>query len=209
MVVRLKGQRYEKRQGVTVQLSSCPIRVSYEPDVRRVAPAKGEGAKAKVRQAMWVVKVAVLDSHMDPWYLLTDWPVGTPSAAARLFQMYRQRWSVEEAFQFLKMCVGWEEVQVLDLEGVRTLVALGWVAAGFLYEIDGGWEWADVELLAKLGGYVPHKGRKPGKKILLWGLQRVQDYMVTQAILRHHKAATGSIPPGVAALLGNDLVDQL
>src|SRR5438093_714946 len=45
---------------------------------------------------------------------------------------------------------------MLDLEGVRTLVALGWVAAGFLYEIDGGWEWVDVELLAKLGGFEPH-----------------------------------------------------
>jgi hypothetical protein len=209
MVVRLKGQAYEKRQPVTVQLSSCPIQVSYEPDVRRVGPGTGKGEGAKVTRAMWLVKVEVLDSRMEPWYLLTDWPVGTPSVTAHIFQMYRQRWSVEEAFQFLKMCVGWEEVQVLDFEAVRTLVALGWVAAGFLYEIDGGWEWADVELLAKLGGYVPHKGRKPGKKILLWGLQRVQDYMVTEAILRQHKAAAGSIPPGVAALLGKDIVDQL
>jgi hypothetical protein len=28
MVVRLKGQRYEKRQPVSVQLSSCPIAVA-------------------------------------------------------------------------------------------------------------------------------------------------------------------------------------
>ena len=88
-------------------------------------------------------------------------------------------------------------------------MALGWVAAGFLYEIDSGWEWVDVELLARLGGFEPHKGRKPGKKILLWGLQRVLDYMVTQALLRQHKAATGSIPPAVAALLGKDALDQL
>lgn len=207
MVVRLKGQRCEKRQPVTVALSSCPVQVSYEPDVRRAGPRKGEGER--VTQTMWLLKVEVRDSHMKPWYLLTDWVCNTPQQAARIFQMYRQRWSVEEAFQFLKTCVGWEEVQVLDMEGIRTLVALGWVAAGFLYEIDGGWEWVDVELLAKLGGFVPHKDRKPGKKILLWGLQRVQDYMVTQAILRQHKAATGSIPPGVAALLGKEVVDQL
>ncbi len=207
MVVRLKGQRYEKRQSVTVALSSCSVQVSYEPDVRRVGPRKGEAEK--VTQAVWLLRVEVRDSHMQPWYLLTDWACNTPQQAARIFQMYRQRWSVEEAFQFLKTCVGWEEVQVLDLEGIRTLVALGWVAAGFLYEIDGGWEWVDVELLAKLGGFVPHKGRKPGKKILLWGLQRVQDYMVTEAILRQHKATTGSIPPGVAALLGKDVVDLL
>ncbi len=203
MVVRLQGQRYEKRQPVTVALSSCPVRLSYESNVRR----PGEGVQ--LRKQLWLVQVVVRDSHMEPWYLLTDWPVNTPVQAARIFQMYRQRWAVEEAFQFLKMCVGWEGVQLLDLEGVRTLVALGWVAAGFLYEIDGGWEWVDVELLAKLGGFEPHKGRKPGKKILLWGLQRVLDFMVTQALLRQHKAAIGSIPPAVAALLGQDVLDQL
>lgn len=203
MVVRLSGQRWEKRQSVLVDLSSCPIRLSYQSNVRRV----GEGQQ--LTKSMWLMRVAVRDSRMEPWYLLTDWPVNTPSQAARIFQMYRQRWAVEEAFQFLKMCVGWETVQVLDLEGVRTLVALGWVAAGFLYEIDSGWEWVDVELLAKLGGFVPHKGRKPGKKILLWGLQRVLDFMLTQALLRQHKAATGSIPPAVAALLGKDAVHQL
>ena len=207
MVVRLKGQRYEKRQPVTVELSSCQVLVSYEPDVRRVGPRKG--AEERVTQALWLLRVEVQDSHMQPWYLLTDWPCNTAQQAARIFLMYRQRWSVEEAFQFLKTCIGWEEVQVLDLEGIRTLVALGWVAAGFLYEIDGGWEWVDVQLLAKLGGFVQHKGRKPGKKILLWGLQRVQEYMVTEAILRQHKAATGSIPPAVAALLGKEVLDQL
>lgn len=208
MVIRLHGQRWEKRQPVTVELSSCAVRLSYEPTVRRVLP-DGEKAQPKVEKQLWLVRVEVVDSYMKCWYLLTDWPITTPAQAARIFQMYRQRWAVEEAFQFLKMCIGWEEVQVLDMEAVRTLVALGWVAAGFLYEIDGGWEWVDVELLARLGGFEPHKGRKPGKKILLWGLQRVLDYMVTQALLRQHKAATGSIPPGVAALLGKDALDQL
>jgi len=205
MVVRLRGQRWEKRQPVSVGLSSCPVRLTYHSNVRRL----GEGEGVELTKQLWLVQVVVLDSHMEPWYLLTDWPVDSARQASRIFQMYRQRWAVEEAFQFLKMCVGWETVQVLDLEGVRTLVALAWVAAGFLYEIDGSWEWVDVELLAKLGGFEPHKGRKPGKKILLWGLQRVLDYMVTQALLRQHKAATGSIPPGVAALLGKHTLDQL
>ena len=203
MAVRLHGQKQEKRQPVTVELSSCPVRLTYQSNVRRI----GEGQE--LTKHAWVVRVIVRDSYMEPWYLMTDWPCNTPKQVARIFQMYRQRWCVEEAFQFLKMCVGWEDVQVLDLEGVRTLVALGWVAAGFLYEIDSGWEWVDVELLAKLGGFEPHKGRKPGKKTLLWGLQRVLDYMVTQAMLRQHKATTGFIPPGVAALLGKDALDQL
>jgi hypothetical protein len=35
------------------------------------------------------------------------------------------------------MFTGWEEVQVLDWQALRTLVALGWVAAGFLYGLGG------------------------------------------------------------------------
>ena len=42
---------------------------------------------------------------------------------------------MEDAFKIGKQCLGWEDVQVLAYEAVRTLVALGWVAAGFLYEL--------------------------------------------------------------------------
>jgi transposase len=66
--------------------------------------------------------------------------------------MYRQRWSVEDAFKFLKTCLGWEEVQGLDWQAVRTLVALAPVAAGFLFDLGVTFEWAQVQLLAKLGG---------------------------------------------------------
>ena len=48
--------------------------------------------------------------------------------------------------------LGWEEVQVLDLRGIRTLVALAWVAAGFLYQMGVTFDWVEVQLLAKLGG---------------------------------------------------------
>ena len=52
-------------------------------------------------------------------------------AALHIFQMYRQRWEVEDSFKFTKECLGWEEVQLLDLEAIRMLVGLAWVAAGF------------------------------------------------------------------------------
>lgn len=197
MEVRLRGQKQAKRQPVTVLLRAGAGRVSYDPTIRRptLEPA------APVQQAVWLVEVTVVDSPDAPWLLLTDWPVRTAAQAARVFQMYRQRWAVEDAFAFLKSCVGWEDVQVLDLAGIRLLVALGWVVAGFLYEIGGEWEWADVELLARLGGWAPHKDRKPGKKVLLWGLQRVLDWLLTSQWLAQHTATTGGLPPGVAALI--------
>ena len=197
--VRLTGQRAAKRQPVTVCLASLPLEVPYDPNVRRPG-----GAVGPRWQRMWLVVVRIVDCPGDPWYLLTDRRVSTPAEAQQVFQMYRQRWAVEDAFAFLKTCVGWEEVQVLDLEGIRMLVALGWVAAGYLYEIDGSWEWAEVELLARLGGWVPHKDRQPGKQVLAWGLARVLDWLVMGALLAQARAAPGGLPPGIAALLGEE-----
>src|SRR3712207_7507269 len=53
-------------------------------------------------------------------------------------------WAAEDSFKFTKDCLGWEEVQV-----IRPLVALGWVAAGFLYELGVTREWAEVWVLAR------------------------------------------------------------
>ena len=50
---------------------------------------------------------------------MTDLPVGSAQAVRRVFVMYRQRWGVRNAFKFTKTAVGWEQVQLLTLEGVR------------------------------------------------------------------------------------------
>ena len=81
----------------------------------------------------------------------------------------------EESFKFTKTCLGWEEVQLLDLTGIRNLVALAWVAAGPLYELGITLEWAEVQLLALLGGWVARKDNKPGKIVLTRGLRRLLD----------------------------------
>ena len=135
-----------KKQPVQVELAACPLRLTYWSNVRR----KGQGQL--VTREVWLVQVQVLGTDWDPWLLLTDWPVTDAASAVRIFSMYRQRWSVEDSFKFLKTCLGWEDVRLLDLEGIRTLVALGWVAAGFLFNLGVTFDWAEVQLLAKLGG---------------------------------------------------------
>jgi hypothetical protein len=192
----LQGQRQAKRQRVQVVLSAAPLELSYRTNVRRV----GSG-KAVTRQ-LWLVEVRIVDSNWEPWLLLTDWPVEDGPGVVRIFQMYRQRWAVEDSFKFTKECVDWEEVQLLDLEGVRTLVALAWVAAGFLYELGVTWEWEEVQLLAQLGGFEPHKDRKPGKIVLTRGLQRLMEKMVTEAVLQAYYAKHGNFPPRIAHFLG-------
>ena len=189
-------QVHPKKQPVVVELSACPLRLSYWSHVRR------PGGKGKlVSKPVWLVQVQVLGTNWEPWLLLTDWPVEDEQQAVRIFAMYRQRWAVEDSFKVTKECLGWEEVQVLDLRGIRTLVAMAWVAAGFLYQLGVTLEWAEVQLLAKLGGWVPHKDRRPGKITLMRGLRRLLDMLATQAILSDAAAQPGGLPPKIRALL--------
>src|SRR3989440_4262805 len=195
MVVKRGKQVRPKKQAVKVNLLACPLRVTYQTNVRRKGPGR------QVTRDVWLVEVRVLGVNWEPWLLLTDWPVRDAQSALRIFTMYRQRWSVEDCFKFLKTCLGWEEVQVLDWQGIRTLVALAWVAAGFLFDLGVTFEWVEVQLLAKLGGWEPHKDRTPGKITLLRGLGRLFEMLATQAALSQYATEHQGLPPKIAAFL--------
>jgi len=122
-------------------------------------------------------------------------------AALEIFRMYRQRWAIEDAFKVGKQCLGWEDVQVLDFDAVRLLVALGW-AAGFLYELGVTLEWEEVRLLRRLGGGEERADRPPGEIVLTRGLRRLLDVFATEAILAAHIQEYGALPPRIAAVLG-------
>jgi hypothetical protein len=147
------------------------------------------------RGASWGPRLAL-------WWLLTDRPVTTPEEAAEIFRMYRQRWAIEDACKVGKQCLGWEDVQVLKLEAVRTLVALGWVAAGFLFELGVTLAWPEVRLLARLGGAPARADYRPGKVVPTRGLRRLLDLFATEAILRDEVRRHGALPPRLAALIG-------
>ena len=195
MEVKRGKQVRPKKQPVPVELAACPLRVTYQTNVRR----RGQGKS--VTRDVWVVEVRVLGVAWEPWLLLTDWPVADAASANRIFRMYRQRWRVEDSFKFRKTCLGWEDVQVLDWQAIRTLVALAWVAAGFLFDLGVTFDWVEVQLLAKLGGWEPHKDRTPGKITLLRGLSRLLEMLVTQATLSHYATAHQGLPPKIATLL--------
>ncbi len=196
MKLQIGRQQQPKLQAVRVEVRACPIRVTYDRNVRRLGPEE------MTQKEAWLVEVRLPDTRLEPWLLLTDWPVTGPAQARRIFAMYRQRWAVEDCFKFTKGTLGWEEVQLLDLQGIRTLVALAWVAAGFLYELGITWEWPEIQFLARLGGWVPHKDRLPGKIIITRGLQRLLEAMTTRAFLKQYLAEHGKLPPRIAALTG-------
>jgi len=196
MVVRKGKQPRPKLQPVAAAVAAAPLVVDYQEDVR----TRPDGER-RTRQ-VWLVEVRLEGAHEAPWWLITDRPVTTAEAALEIFRMYRQRWSIEDAFKIGKQCLGGEEVQVLTLAAVRTLVALGWVAAGFLDELGVTLEWAEVRLLARLGGGELRASRPPGKLVLTRGLRRLLDHLATEAILADEVRQQGGLPARLAALLG-------
>jgi hypothetical protein len=199
MVVQKARQPRPKLQPVTAVIAAVPLVVSWQEEVRTQA------AGAQHEQAVWLVEVRLEGTREDPWWLLTDRPVTTPEQAVEVFRMYRQRWAIEDTFKAGKQCLGWEDVQVLAYEAVRLLVALGWVATGFLYELGVTLEWAEVRLLARLGGWEERANRPPGKIVLTRGLRRLLDHLATDAILADEVRQHGSLPPRIAALLGRSM----
>jgi len=193
--VRLGNQRQAKKQKVTVLLYAGPMKVVYQ--VGR------ETEQEPQTKQVWLLRAQVLGSSNRLW-LMSDHPIESAADAQRIFQMYRMRWAVEDAFKFIKQSLGWEEVQVLTLEAIRFLVALAAVAAAFLFEWGATLEWEGVQLLARLGGWVPRKNAKPGKIILSRGLRRLIDLMATRAILKDYLHHHDKLPPQIAAFLPDD-----
>ncbi len=197
LLVRKRNQRTAKRQPVRVVVSAAPVQVRYRADAR-----SAESGPEQTRRA-WVVVVQLEHVAGEPWVLLTDWPVETAAEAQRIFRLYRMRWAIEDCFKFTKEAFGWEDVQVMDLAGIRTLVALAWVAAGFLYQLGVTFDWPELTLLGRLGGWTPRPNRPPGKVVLARGLRRLLDYWATAAFLQDTLRRDGALPRGIAALLGD------
>jgi hypothetical protein len=188
--VRLVGQKRPKRQTVTVRLSSVPLRV-YHPTDRQQS------------KAVWLVQAEIVNAVNEPWYLLTDWPVGDAASAVRIFIFYRRRWAVEDTFKFVKTCFGVEQVRMLAFEAIRTLVACAWVAAGFLFHLGLTLDHWQVRLLAQLGGWEQRMNRPPGKLILTRGLRRLLDLLATHAILVQYLEEYGDLPPFIKHLFAS------
>jgi hypothetical protein len=193
MVVRKGTQARPKRQPVTAVSAAVPLVVAYHEEVR----TRADGAQHE--RHLCLVEVRLEGAHEAPWRLLTDRPVTTAEDATEVFRRYRQRWRIEDACKIGKQCLGWEDGPVRKLDAVRTLVALGWVAAGFLYERGVTLDWPEVRLLTRLGGGEIRAARPPGKLILTRGLRRLLDHRATEAILaaalQQHANCPRASPP--------------
>lgn len=195
MLVQKRGQARPKRQPVTVRLRTCPVQVpiTYLPE-----PGDPE---ERWEQPCWLVEARLVGTAQEPWWLLTDHPVTTDADAVTIFRMYAQRWAIEDTFKVVKETLGQETVQVLGYEAVRTLDALAWVALAYLEELGTTLDHAAIRFLRRLGGGEDRRNRPVGRAVLLRGLQRLLDLLVTAELLAAADTQ-GTLPPGIAALLG-------
>lgn len=195
LVVRKEGQPRPKLQPVTATVAAAPLVVRWRP-----GPRGREEGTARTTPC-WLVEVRLERVAGEPWWLLTDRPVETAEQATAVFRMYRQRWAIEDAFKVAKTCLGWADIQVLADDAVRLLVALGWVAAGCLFDLGATLAWGEVRLLRRLGGGEDRPNRPPGKIVLTRGLRRLLDYLAMTAVL-DDEAQRHGLPPRIAAMLG-------
>jgi hypothetical protein len=64
------------------------------------------------------------DDAAVTWRLVTDLPVSTPEEIARVVDIYRKRWNIEELFKSLKTGCSFNDHQLESYEGLSKLLAL-------------------------------------------------------------------------------------
>ncbi len=98
------------------------------------------------------------------WVLLTNLPLESERDAKHIVALYASRWATLEIFAWTKTALEWEAARVLRFDAFRRLVALAWIAAAFLFELERHLEPRLIEHLAFLGGWTPRANGSPGKR---------------------------------------------
>lgn len=122
------------------------------------------------------------------WMLLSNLPVGTAEETQRVVALYVLRWAIEEVFAWTKTALEWEATRVLEFNAFKRLVAFAWVAAGFVFDLGVNLEDSVVQHLAFLGGWVPRRDERPGRRVLALGLARVLNALVVEHHLKRIRA---------------------
>ena len=113
------------------------------------------------------------------WVLLSNLHLAEDDVAARaglatrLVQAYRQRWAIEDVFGWTKGVLKWESVRLMHFAGLRVLVGCAWIVAAFLFELGATLNDQQLRLVAHLGGWRQQEKHPPGKRVLIWGLERL------------------------------------
>jgi hypothetical protein len=138
-------------------------------------------------QPYWLL-VSNVHGIGQQWILLTNVPIQSVQQAKEIWFNYRRRWSVENAFRFLKKeGLRWEDFKVLGWEAIRRLVNLVLIAALFLLNIKYVLDETSLQLLLTLGGKLGLKSERDGPYLLLRGFQKLLACVNTLAVFKRYR----------------------
>jgi len=87
-----------------------------------------------------IIKIEMKDKKgkaifKQPMLLITNHSINDVDQAREIYLSYLKRWRIESVFKFVKSALGWEEFRLKDFNGIKTLIAIGFYIASYLYKI--------------------------------------------------------------------------
>ncbi len=141
----------------------------------------------------WLEK-AVVNGHNMEWLLITNVDLVQPENAKGIWISYRQRWSIEDFFNFAKQQFELEKFLLRKFESIKTMVALLMVALSFIHQ---EFYYDDEQPFAlwvlELGGWCGRKSDRKGKRVFSWGIESLLNHLMVEEWCKKHGVTSDDI----------------
>lgn len=112
------------------------------------------------------------DLFEKPFYIITNITYSrfSKDRIVRIYNAYLKRWKIELVFKFLKNNLGWEKFGLKSYKANKNLIAMTFMVAAYLYEIE------EVDVDEQILSYLAYIGRGKGKiskKYILQGIEKI------------------------------------
>ena len=178
---------------LTKVLGSAPLLANANLEKRLLDPSAKRHKHEPVPVAIAAVQVELADAlglevcvaqvrsklKTKGWVLITNLTLREgeeQQLLERLLKTYRQRWAIEDLFAWSKSSLGWETVQLMSFEALKTLVAFAWIAAAFLHDLGVAEEDEALDFLTRLGQ--THTKGRPGPRTFSTALEHLASFLV-------------------------------
>jgi len=128
-------------------------------------------------QKLTVINIELRNGKGDnlfdkPFYIITNITYSrfSKDRIIRIYNAYLKRWKIELVFKFLKNNLGWEKFGLKSYKANKNLIAMTFMVAAYLYEIE------DVDVDEQVISYLAYIGRGKGKvskKYILQGIEKI------------------------------------
>lgn len=125
----------DARRNEEMKVGVLAFRVSHPQQHKAV---KGVLLPAPSEAPLWLVIARTSRKGQEPWYLLTNEPVGTAEDAWEVVLAYARRWQIEMTFRFTKSELAMESPRVYTWERRMKLLFMVTLAYAFLLSLLDG-----------------------------------------------------------------------